>query len=296
MSYTEKTRKLLWGKSGGKCAFPGCNKDLIGNEGNIQGEICHIVARKKDGPRGKMDYDGSIDGEENLILLCPEHHKEIDGFPQKYTVEILHQYKKNHEDDVKTKMNTGQPWKVNFSQIYYMNIPRIEMQAALQGISFNRTISRGQCLYDLGWNLNDLMLQVSGYMNTLSFKAMSLNTSWKDLCVGLTVEINGTFRTKNVPEADAVMKRKYYPVGDLEKDAHLYTSRGNEKRVLTIDPNLLTTSTAFVNFRGGWVEVAGIGIITHKDEKQKLMIITPYVLGVPKTPFDDLYAGINSWF
>ena len=290
MNYNEKTLKILWGKSGGKCAFPGCNSDLIGDRDNIQGQICHIVARKEDGPRGRADYDGDLNDEGNLILLCAEHHKLVDDFPDEYTVDLLRQYKKNHEDNVKNRMNIGQPWKVNFSQIYYMNIPRIEMLAAMQGIIFNGEVPKGHCLHSLGWDLNNLMAQVSGLMNELSFHAVSLNTKWDNLCVGQVVEINDKFRTKNVPAPDKVMKRNYSPTGNLQKDAHLYSNSGWGRRVLTIDPNWLATTTAFVNFSRGWVDVAGIGMITHINEEDKIMLITPYVLGVPKTPYDDLFS------
>lgn len=142
MSYTEKTKKILWGKSGGKCAFPECERDLIGKEDNIQGEICHIVARNEGGPRWRTDFLEDIDGEENLISLCSEHHKIIDDFPEKYTEELIHQYKSEHEEIVRARMNIGEPWKVNFSQIYYMHIPRIEMLAALKGINFDGEIQR----------------------------------------------------------------------------------------------------------------------------------------------------------
>lgn len=58
MSYTEKTKKILWGKSGGKCAFPECERDLIGKEDNIQGEICHIVARNEGGAKVESRFFG----------------------------------------------------------------------------------------------------------------------------------------------------------------------------------------------------------------------------------------------
>lgn len=292
MTYADKTLKILWGKSGGKCAFPGCNKDLIGDQDNIQGQICHIVAKKENGPRGMADYDGDLDDEGNLILFCAEHHKLVDDFPNQYTVELLRQYKKNHEDDVKNRMNIGQPWKVNFSQIYYMNIPRIEMLAAMQGIIFSGEVPKGRCLHSLGWDLNSLMAQVSGLMNDLSFNAASLNVKWDKLCVGQIVEINDKFRTKNVPAPDKVMKKRYSPTGDLQKDAHLYSNSEWGRRVLTIDPNWLATSTAFVNFSIGWVDVAGMGIVTYINNEEKIMLITPYVLGVPKTPYDDLFSSL----
>lgn len=39
MSISERTLKLLWAKSGGKCAFPGCELDLISEDGSVIGEI-----------------------------------------------------------------------------------------------------------------------------------------------------------------------------------------------------------------------------------------------------------------
>ena len=290
MSYTEKTKKILWGKSGGKCAFPECERDLIGKEDNIQGEICHIVARNEGGPRWRADFLGDIDGEENLILLCSEHHKIIDDFPEKYTEELIHQYKSEHEEIVKARMNLGEPWKVNFSQVYYMNIPRIEMLAALKGINFDGEIQRDKCLHSLGWDLNYLMSKVSSLMNALSFRAVPLNTKLEKLYVGQIVEIDDKFRTKNVPFVDVVMQNKYYPKGDLQEDAHLYNDIEGVRRYLTINPNWLATTTAFVNFRGGWIDVAGLGIITNIYEEQKKIVVTPYLLGVPKAPYDDLFS------
>lgn len=290
MTYTEKTKKILWGKSGGKCAFPKCERDLIGEADNIQGEICHIVAKNEGGPRWRKNFMGDINGEENLILLCAEHHKLIDDFPEKYTEELIHQFKKEHEEVVETRMNLGEPWEVNFSQIYYMNIPRIEMLAALKGNNFSGGIPKGRYLHSLGWDLNYLMSKVSSLMNILSFHAVPLNTNWKKLCVGQVVEINDKFRTKNIPTTEMVMRKKYFPKGDLQKDAHLYSDNGCVRRILTIDPNWLATTTAFVNFRGGWINVAGLGIITSINEEHKKIIVTPYILGVPKTPYDDWFS------
>ena len=98
---------------------------------------------KKNGPRRREDYPGDIHGENNLIILCSMHHKIIDDDPQKYTEEIVYQYKITHENNVRLQMNQGIPWKVNFSQLYYVNIPRIEMLAIQTGITFDETLPTG---------------------------------------------------------------------------------------------------------------------------------------------------------
>jgi hypothetical protein len=100
MTISLKTRKMLWGRSGGLCAI--CKKRLFEDESetddpSVLGEECHIVAREKDGPRGDDPLpEEKRDLFANLILLCLEHHKIIDDQPDKYTVVLLNQIKADH--------------------------------------------------------------------------------------------------------------------------------------------------------------------------------------------------------
>ena len=90
--------KVLWARAGGVCSFPGCDLELAFDANVLLGENAHIVAQRKDGPRG--DYEppgGDIDGYENLILLCDIHHKVVDSQPATYTVAKLVQMKRDHE-------------------------------------------------------------------------------------------------------------------------------------------------------------------------------------------------------
>jgi hypothetical protein len=103
MTITAKTRKMLWGRAGGRCSFDGCQIELIklseaGKEDSVLGEEAHIIAQSKDGPRGEIPIESPrINLYENLILLCPTHHTLIDAQPEKYNVDGLHEMKKNHE-------------------------------------------------------------------------------------------------------------------------------------------------------------------------------------------------------
>lgn len=102
MGISLKTRKLLWGRSGSKCALPSCRKSLfedetLADDASVVGDEAHIVAREKDGPRG--DYPLGIskrDSYDNLILMCKVHHKMIDDQVIKYSVDVLRQMKKEH--------------------------------------------------------------------------------------------------------------------------------------------------------------------------------------------------------
>ena len=100
MSIKVKTRKILWSKSGNRCAI--CKKHLvqkfeITDANFIVGEECHIISSKENGPRGKVTKLSDYDDDSNLILLCANDHKLIDDFPETFTYEILVNLKKNHE-------------------------------------------------------------------------------------------------------------------------------------------------------------------------------------------------------
>ena len=70
------------------------------------GEIAHIVAQSPNGPRGtKRPPGGSVDGQDNLILLCQDHHTAIDRQPQHFPVAQLLQWKSDHEQWVRDQLS-----------------------------------------------------------------------------------------------------------------------------------------------------------------------------------------------
>ncbi len=108
MGISSKTRKNLWGKSGNRCSI--CKIELFSkrkdeDEFNI-GEECHIISSKINGPRHKPNID-DYDLYYNLILLCRNHHKEIDELTDTYTEELLRYVKLNHENWVKATLDSS---------------------------------------------------------------------------------------------------------------------------------------------------------------------------------------------
>lgn len=111
MAITDRTRKLLWGRSGNRCAF--CKRVLVIDSTNVDdesivGEECHIVSPQLNGPRHvekgeNFDYDDYS----NLILLCRVHHKMIDDQVNEYTEKKLVDYKKEHERWVNEKLDAN---------------------------------------------------------------------------------------------------------------------------------------------------------------------------------------------
>ena len=111
MAIELKTHKLLWGRSGNRCAFENCKSELIADETesddeSVIGDEAHIVAKSNDGPRGVLTIsEEERDKYDNLILLCRKHHKIIDDQPLFYTVEKLKAMKVVHEKWVKEILN-----------------------------------------------------------------------------------------------------------------------------------------------------------------------------------------------
>jgi hypothetical protein len=102
MGKSTKTHKMLWGRSGNRCAMPGCRRVLYEDEtltddASLLGEEAYIVARSPEGPRGDSPLtEEERDKYDNLILMCRIHHRIIDDQPLEYTVDKLHKMKSDH--------------------------------------------------------------------------------------------------------------------------------------------------------------------------------------------------------
>jgi SMODS-associated and fused to various effectors sensor domain len=102
---TQAERIRVWAAAAGRCEI--CGRDLL--EGRIThvdmtlGELAHIVgAQDTEGsPRGKeVMSDDDRSKAENLLLICADHHDEIDrrGSLDTMTIERLRQIKRAHEE------------------------------------------------------------------------------------------------------------------------------------------------------------------------------------------------------
>jgi len=119
---SDKTRKILWGRSGNRCAM--CRHELVVDatefDGeSVVGEECHVVSGKGQGPRYDPEYPvGCIDEPENLILLCRIHHKMVDDQYETYVADVLSKLKVSHEKWVSSTLSGG-------SQIPQVRIRRV---------------------------------------------------------------------------------------------------------------------------------------------------------------------------
>lgn len=112
MPISEKTRKILWARSGNLCAI--CRQRLVideteGDPESVVGDECHIISRAPLGPRHDPSFPvDKLDTPCNLVLLCGIHHKMVDDQYETYSAELLGKIKVSHERWVETKLNDSE--------------------------------------------------------------------------------------------------------------------------------------------------------------------------------------------
>lgn len=115
----EAVKLQLWVKSAGRCEFKGCNvpvwyNGLTLSEGNFA-EVAHIIGSSKDGPRGTEKSEELQIEYSNLMLLCRRCHKEIDDNSENYPIELLRDWKQEHE--CRIEIQTSHPEDINKSTV-----------------------------------------------------------------------------------------------------------------------------------------------------------------------------------
>jgi hypothetical protein len=82
-----QTRRQAFIRAGFKCSFPGCGVPF-GEDGI--GEIAFIANPNPNGPRYDPDLERTdAVGINNLVVLCPTHHRMIDASPSEYPVQLI---------------------------------------------------------------------------------------------------------------------------------------------------------------------------------------------------------------
>lgn len=95
------TKKALYNLSNTQCSFPGCTQSIAVFETpvadpTIVANACHIRGRRPGSARWDPDYpEDRLDHFDNLILLCPNHHKRVDSNPERFPVEELLSWKRD---------------------------------------------------------------------------------------------------------------------------------------------------------------------------------------------------------
>lgn len=152
----EKDLKALFAKSGNLCSFPGCNFEMVDEDNYIMGEIAHIESYNKNGPRhNPRQTEEERNSYENLILLCPNHHKLIDKKFAEYSVEYLKKIKNEHEEKFKNtivQFDYEKIFKINKElNVYFEKIEKAN----------NKNDSELKMKVNINNDFEDLSLQVN---------------------------------------------------------------------------------------------------------------------------------------
>jgi hypothetical protein len=143
--------------SAGRCQFPGCKKFLWADSLTLKEDkfanIAHIIADSPEGPRGDEALSKALSRDiSNLMLMCLDHHKLIDGkHKDDYSVQLLRTWKLSHEERIRIQTdmqpnhtstvlrfmaNIGtQPINIPIAQAYQAIMPNYPANA--QGITID---------------------------------------------------------------------------------------------------------------------------------------------------------------
>jgi hypothetical protein len=174
MAITDRTRKILWVKAGGRCSI--CRVQLVtegtdSDDPSVFGEEAHQIARAPTGPRaGKLAGRHSYN---NLILLCRKHHKQVDDQASHYTVERLKEIKRKHEEWVASLGDSAHPGPVRLVPDRAYPAPKA-LQVITTGDALWRLVDGARSFYP-AWpdNISDehqelidtFLDEVDGWMN-----------------------------------------------------------------------------------------------------------------------------------
>lgn len=108
MAISQRSSNLLWAGAAGICSFPDCDTKLITTQEHVVnpyaiGEMAHIKGENPGSNRHDPTLDHRLVNDyRNLILLCPNHHTEIDKKVNEdtFTFAQITQFKLDHEKKV----------------------------------------------------------------------------------------------------------------------------------------------------------------------------------------------------
>ncbi|MBM3853875.1 MAG: HNH endonuclease [Verrucomicrobia bacterium] len=123
-SYHDRDLKLLWGLAAARCSHPNCRKPLIKEATEhdphaVLGKIAHIndFSPSTDSPRADSSLTiTELNAYENLILLCGDHHDEIDKQKRTFPRETLLKWKREHETWVFSRLQQVVP-TIGFAEL-----------------------------------------------------------------------------------------------------------------------------------------------------------------------------------
>ncbi|MBD1925444.1 hypothetical protein H6F74_03965 [Trichocoleus sp. FACHB-90] len=130
--FLQNIKQILEKRSGSMCSNPYCQAHTSGPHSDDEksvniGEAAHIRGANPGSARYRLDMTPAERSNiTNGIWLCRKCAKLIDSDDKKYTVELLYDWKRNHESQVERKLN-GTGWQ---REIIDLNLKPFENESA----------------------------------------------------------------------------------------------------------------------------------------------------------------------
>lgn len=254
MTISVKTHKMLWGRSGNRCAFPDCGQPLVEDSADVGPHVvgveAHIVASSPDGPRGNNELSSEArDSFQNLLLLCPVHHRLVDDHPETYTVERLQTMKADHEAAIAASETPDERSRRLDNELYGAYVDEWVMRADLDGWTAwaSRLTSHGQpslgrdryeAIHDLRiWLLSRVW---PGRYIELESAFLNFRLVLDDLFRVFSMHVDDF-------EVEVLRTRKFYKIDHWDEDAYHRLLREYERHVDRVE-NLALELTRAANF------------------------------------------------
>jgi hypothetical protein len=110
--FSMRVKELLASRVANHCSNPECHQTTSGPQKDSEkainvGVAAHITAASENGPRFNSSLSSSQrQSVENGIWLCQNCAKLVDNDPNRYSVEVLHQWKKITEEGTLRELET----------------------------------------------------------------------------------------------------------------------------------------------------------------------------------------------
>jgi hypothetical protein len=190
---SSNTYRALLARSGNRCAFPGCPKELINSNNKNIGQLCHIesVSDKLQRHNANLQQE-DLNGYDNLMFMCYEHHVETND-ENVYTVIVMKKIKYDHENKyVKT------PFQIDLSHLY-----RLKREADNYWSKVEELISNPKS------SLAKIQINTSADYPSLSDGAIAAINKLEKILNEISPEIkNDYWQTFNIEVPDNISKVK----------------------------------------------------------------------------------------
>lgn len=189
---SNEVMRLLYAHSGNRCAYPDCTNPIFEDDGQLTGECCHIKAFSPGGPRyDASQTDEERNGVDNLMLMCSRHHAIVDKNVDRYTVEVLQEYKQMHEEKYSAETLRLTEEQLRYLQMssdnFWKRIERIDQEEDLADLKMK--VEASESIEDLLEDVKYEIYAINDIIDDIISADYKLIDNIKDILVEYKIDL-----------------------------------------------------------------------------------------------------------